>query len=99
MTSSATPFKRVGLTGGIGSGKSTVGAMLRDCGAALGFGGVGGGHGLPRRHQAGDDVRKVLAFLAFERGPEGGALGGTDQGFQDGGCCAHGDAFRERSGT
>ena len=35
MTSSATPFKRVGLTGGIGSGKSTVGAMLRDCGAAL----------------------------------------------------------------
>ena len=26
---------RVGLTGGIGSGKSTVAAMLADCGAAV----------------------------------------------------------------
>lgn len=29
------PRMRLGLTGGIGSGKSTVGALLRQCGAAL----------------------------------------------------------------
>lgn len=63
---------------------------VRDGGAALGFAGVGGGHGLPRRDKARDDVREVGAFLAFERGPEGGALGGSDQGFQDGWCCVHG---------
>ncbi len=34
MTPSHTPL-RIGLTGGIGSGKSTVGQMLQECGAAV----------------------------------------------------------------
>ena len=35
MQASAGPLRRIGLTGGIGSGKSTVAAMLVACGAAL----------------------------------------------------------------
>ena len=35
MEASAGPLRRIGLTGGIGSGKSTVAAMLVACGAAL----------------------------------------------------------------
>jgi dephospho-CoA kinase len=35
MQASAGPLRRIGLTGGIGSGKSTVAAMLAACGAVL----------------------------------------------------------------
>jgi dephospho-CoA kinase len=35
MQASASPLRRIGLTGGIGSGKSTVAAMLTACGAVL----------------------------------------------------------------
>ena len=35
MQASAGPLRRIGLTGGIGSGKSTVAAMLVACGAVL----------------------------------------------------------------
>ena len=66
--------------------EGAVDCIVRHGGAALGFGGIGGGHGLPRRDKARDDVREVGAFFAFERGPEGGALGGADEGFQDGRC-------------
>jgi dephospho-CoA kinase len=35
MQASADPLRRIGLTGGIGSGKSTVATMLAACGAVL----------------------------------------------------------------